>query len=378
MTDVLDYYPKSYEDSRDRFTKMLTQIELRWPHAKHSQYHLLGHEDLTIDWIQSGAIENNEKVLLFTTAEHGIEGYVGMAMLTHFVENYLPKLNPSNTGLLLVHGINPWGMQQRRRTNPNNVDLNRNFVIDPNLMDPSFNPKFSEMESFFSSPDPLTSRTANSINFYFHLLKYRLRYSWNQLRGIWLLGQYRQPKGIHYGSTQIEQETGVLMELYKQAFRDYEQVLHLDMHTGYGPRYQMSLVNSVYEKRNSAEFSKKFNYPLVVAANPDEFYAISGDMIDYVYLLHEQQFPSKHLYATSFEFGTFGESTTAQIRTLKTMIFENQFYWYGASDHAVKQRVLVDFQELFFPQEEKWRRKAVADADQAFQGILNAEGYLKN
>ena len=145
-----------------------------------------------------------------------------------------------------------------------------------------------------------------------------------------------------------------------------------------GPRYQKSLVNSVYEKRTSAELSKKFNYPLVVAANPDEFYAISGDMIDYVYMLHKNQFSNKRLYATSFEFGTFGESTTSQMRTLKAMILENQLYWYGASDHAVKQRVLDDFQELFFPQEEKWRRKAVADADQAFQGILNAEGYLKN
>jgi hypothetical protein len=203
-----------------------------------------------------------------------------------------------------------------------------------------------------------------------------IKMSWDDLRGIWLLGQYRQPKGIHYGSRMIEQETRVLMDLYKQCFQDYDQLLQLDMHTGYGPRYQMSLVNSVHEPRRSDDLSRMFGYPLVVAANPDEFYAIHGDMIDYIYELRDNDYSDKRLYATSFEFGTFGEKLTNRIRTLRAMVLENQLYWYGTENELTRERVRFEFEELFYPSEDQWRRKAIADADQAFRGILSAEGYI--
>ena len=148
------------------------------------------------------------------------------------------------------------------------------------------------------------------------------------------------------------------------------------MHTGYGPRYQMSVVNSWMEPRESKELERQFSYPLVVKTNQSEFYSIRGDMIDYVYALVHNEFPDKRLYATSFEFGTMGDSFFATLRSLRTMILENQMYWFGARNRKARKRIERDFQELFAPREERWRAKALADARQAFQGILRAEGFL--
>jgi hypothetical protein len=167
-----------------------------------------------------------------------------------------------------------------------------------------------------------------------------------------------------------------MMRLYREAFQAYSQILHLDMHTGYGPRYQMSLVNSVHEKGNSQHFSKRFNYPLVVAANTDEFYELRGDMIDYVYTLWTNEFPDKRLYSNSFEFGCYGSSVVSLIRTMLTMTFENQAYWFGTGNLETQARVEKEFLEAFYPQAEDWQVKAIADADQAFEGILKAEGYI--
>jgi hypothetical protein len=58
----------------------------------------------------------------------------------------------------------------------------------------------------------------------------------------------------------------LLIDLYRKAFSTFNQILHLHKHTGYGPRYQVSIVNFVHEKRSSQGFVEKFNYPLVVAA----------------------------------------------------------------------------------------------------------------
>lgn len=376
MTEIPALYPESYEASRQRFIEALDHIRGRWPNARHFQHSLADRGGLTIDWIQAPGLESQAKALIFTTAEHGIEGYVGSAMLQRFLELYLPSLDPTSTGLLLVHAINPWGMQQKRRTNANNVDLNRNFVYDLATLDPSFNPDYAQMDRSFNPPRQIQGYAAARMGFAFNLARRLLKMSWDQLRGVWLLGQYCQPKGIHYGSDKLEEETGVLMDLYRETFQAYDQILHLDMHTGYGPRYQMSLVDSLYEPRSSAELAARYCYPLVVAANPNEFYAIHGDMIDYVYTLRDKEFPGKRLYATSFEFGTFGASTRARLRTLRAMVLENQLYWYGASSESTRARVQREFEELFYPSEDRWRAKAVADADQAFLGILRAEGYI--
>ncbi|MCJ7622470.1 MAG: M14 family metallopeptidase, partial [Anaerolineaceae bacterium] len=77
----------------------------------------------------------------------------------------------------------------------------------------------------------------------------------------------------------------------------------------------------------------------------------------------------------SFEYGTYGETLIDEIRCMRTMILENQLYWSGASKPA-KKKIELAFKELFAPTGIQWREKAVADADQAFQGILRAEGFF--
>jgi len=160
------------------------------------------------------------------------------------------------------------------------------------------------------------------------------------------------------------------------ALSEYNQVLQLDMHTGYGPRYQMSLVNSALETGTSKYFVKRFNYPLVVAATADEFYAIRGDMIDYIYALQQNEFPKKRLYSTSFEFGTLGDTWYGLFQSPRVMIHENRAYWHGTQNENVLAYAKHGFEELFHPAAKDWREKAVKDADQAFSGILKAEGYI--
>lgn len=375
MNDISSLFPETYEASRERFRKDLTIIQKRWPGARLYQHRIEGGEDLTIDWIGSGALDADQKVLIFTTAEHGIEGYVGSAMLQRFIEGFLPRLDPRTTGLLLVHTINPWGMKHHRRVNPNNVDLNRNFLYDQSF-DKNSNPDYDRLLDLIRADRSLKKLVFSKMSYYCKLAQKVLQMGWSSFKSVFLLGQYRHANGLFYGGEGPQEETSVLIELYRQAFSQYDQVLHLDMHTGYGPRYQMSLVNSVYETRTSREFVEKFNYPLVVAANPLEFYAIQGDMIDFVYKLWAHEFPGKKLYATSFEFGTYGDGLKGKVGTGCAMSFENRLFWHGARDDRLSAKIKLDFEELFNPAALQWKTKAVRDADQAFEGILKAVGYI--
>ncbi len=375
MKDFTHLFPNSYEASRERFRENLKRVREIWPDATLNQYVYDENEDLSTDWIRSEALDCNDKVFILTTGEHGIEGYVGSAMLQYFIDNYLPRLDPSSIGILLVHAINPWGMKHHRRTNSNNVDLNRNFVWEADLIDPAFNPDHKKIDAYVNPSRPITNYLIALLSYFIQFPRYLLTMGFKHFKKTSLLGQYHNPKGVHYGGTSYQLETQTMIELYRQSFQTYNQVLHLDMHTGYGPRYQMSLVNSVYEKGNSQYFSERFNYPLVVTANTDEFYNLRGDMIDFVYAMQMNEFPDNHLYSNSFEFGCFGSSISSIIRTFLVMTLENQAFCFGTASSIIQDRIENIFREAFYPSSTKWREKAVADADCAFKGILSAEGY---
>jgi len=374
MSDILSLFPKTYEASRERFRGNIALIKKYWPEAQLLHHKIAGEEDLTIDWITSDALETNEKVFILTIAEHGIEGYVGSAIQQRFIDKFLSRLDPRTTGLLLVHSINPWGMKYHRRVNAHNVDLNRTFVWN-NSFDKGINPAYDNLLDIIQADRPFRSLALSNIGYYLKFILKVIQMGWPAFKSASLLGQYRHPNGLFYGGEGYQEETKILIDLYRQAFSAYNQILHLDMHTGYGPRYQMSLVNSVHEKKLSKEFTEIFNYPLVVAANPQEFYAIQGDMIDYEYEMWKHDFPEKKFFGTAFEFGTFGDKFKGRVGMQHAMSFENRFYWQDSDKEKLEQKVKNDFEELFNPSAPNWREKAIQDADQAFEGILKAEGY---
>lgn len=378
MPDITTLFPLSYETSRQRFIESLEPIQQRWPLASLDRYCLSIDNDLSIDWIIAPAKHKTEKLLIFTTGEHGVEGYVGSAVMHRFFDTILPHLDPDNTHLLIVHTINPWGMKYARRTNADNIDLNRTFLWPPKNPDPAFNEDYSLIETMIVTQYPIQNLLHNKISFIFKLMHFYIKIGKKRLFSAPSLGQYRCPQGIYYGGITMPEETKVLISLYRQAFQTCDHIVHLDMHTGWGPRYQMTLIDSVYESRPSHQVEQEYEYPAVAAANTDEFYFLQGDMIDWVYSLRDNEYPDTRLYSTTFEFGTYGNSNWSTIRGLRAMIFENQLYWHGARNANIERWVKHEFLELFYPEAFEWRRKAIADADQAFTGILSAEGFITN
>jgi predicted deacylase len=383
MTNLAALFPATYEDSRARFRQNLDQVRQRWPSARLVQDPLSGDEDLTIDWLEAEAVERPDYLLLVTTGEHGIETYVGAAMLQLLLDEYLGRLQPATTGLLLVHAINPWGMKHRRRVNRDNVDLNRTFMWEadpalaggsPSAFDPAFNAAYGRLLPLLAPAGPMPPYGPARWAFVVQALGAVLRVGPAVLTAVPALGQYAFPQGIYYGGARLPEETGVLMGLYRQSFQRYAHVVHVDMHTGYGPRDQMSVVTSELEPRASAQLREKFSYPLVVKANAAEFYALRGDMIDYVYALRQRAFPDRRLFSTTCEFGTTGDTLWNHLRDLRTVVFENRLVAHGAAGPEVERLVRRDFEALFAPTDQPWRAKAVADMRQAFDGIARTEG----
>lgn len=190
--------PDTYEASRARFCAGLAAVQAIWPAAQLHSHNLTGEADLSIDWISAEAQTQKERVLLVTTGAHGIEGFVGSALLQLFMEEYLPQLDLQNTGILLVHAINPWGMKHRRRVNGHNVDLNRSFVHDFAPLADS-NPDYDLLYRLLNPSSPLRAVSWQITTFVVQAVTNLARYGMGRLREATLKGQFNHPEGIYFG-----------------------------------------------------------------------------------------------------------------------------------------------------------------------------------
>ncbi|MGW8249613.1 MAG: DUF2817 domain-containing protein, partial [Anaerolineales bacterium] len=158
-------FPRSYEGSRARFRQNLDRVQQFWPDARLVSHRISSAEGLTIDWIEASPLASCERLLVLTIGQHGIEAYLGSAVMQVMIDEFLHRLPQQEIGLLLVHVINPWGMKYRRRVNSQNVDLNRNFVWKPGSggdgespYEPVFNPKYDRLSQLLNPQKPIRNR----------------------------------------------------------------------------------------------------------------------------------------------------------------------------------------------------------------------------
>jgi hypothetical protein len=154
---------------------------------------------------------------------------------------------------------------------------------------------------------------------------------------------------------------------------EYENVVHIDIHSGYGPRYNMVIFNSVFETMTEAESKEAFGYDYVIAHDSEAFYATTGDTTDFFYRLAQQKGTETELFSTCFEFGTIGDAFFDTILSLKYTVDENRNHWYPTGNAITAQIVHENYMELFYPTETQWREKTVADFKAAAEGVLNAK-----
>lgn len=361
--------PDSYEHSRERFRSRLEMLLPLWPAARLTSISLPEEPGLTTDVLSADALAARDRLIVLSTGLHGIEGYLGSAALELFFEEFLHRLDPQTTGLLLIHAINPWGMKHWQRNNPENVDLNRNFIEDDFSSLLRFNTDYPALSPFLNPQRPLGNLGTEKIRFAAQTVQKLLTFGPRRIREASLMGQYYQPEGIYFGGAALQSETKAMMKLYRSAFAGYRQIIHLDMHTGYGPRDQMTLVTSPHEKMTAAEITARYGAPRVAAANPDEFYTMKGDMTDWEYKLVEKEFPGAKFFGAACEFGTFGESILAGARSLRITIFRNQVNQHGASAKTAAW-VENEYRELYLPAESAWFEKAMSDARQTLNSVF--------
>ena len=331
-------------------------------------------DGLYIDSFYLPAETRQTNLIVLTTGVHGMEGYIGSVMLEVFFGEVYPTLDHETTGVLVVANVNPYGMKHFRRYNENNVDLNRNFILDWNSFDLASNQEYPKVDTFLGPTGKIGNALWHEAGFYLRLGKTAITDGAGTISDALLTGQYQYPQGVYYGGTGDEASTVYLKDVFLKCLdSSYENIIHIDIHSGYGPRYNMVIFNSVFETMTEAESVEAFGYDHVIAFDSESFYATTGDTTDFFYRLAAQQQAEATLFSTCFEFGTIGDAFFDTILSLKYTIDENRNHWYP-TDHSVSAEIVrQNYLELYYPTETAWRQKTIQDFLTATQGILNAK-----
>ena len=369
-----EYFYNSYDEIRSHLKERISSLRVNGVEVEVSEHAIDESDDLYIDNIYLPASEENKNLIVLTTGVHGMEGYIGSVMLDVFFEEIYPTLNTETTGILIVANVNPYGMKYMRRYNENNVDLNRNFIFDWDNFDKTSNKDYPEVKEFLQPEGKIGNALWHEAGFYLSLAKEAITKGTDKVSDALLTGQYEYANGVYYGGNGDEKSTAYLKGVFNDCLDgEYENIVHIDIHSGYGPRYNMVIFNSGYETMTEAETKKAFGYDYVISHDSESFYATTGDTTDYFYRLAESKETDKELFSTCFEFGTIGDGFIDSILSLKYTVDENRQHWYPTDNEISSEVVKENYNELFYPTETEWREKTVADFKTAAEGVLNAK-----
>jgi len=303
-------------------------------------------EELTIDVAIAGT-SNPKRTVVISSGLHGVEGFLGSAIQLALLEQQrIIDSRSSDTRVVLIHALNPYGFAWRRRWNEDNVDLNRNFLLPEEEFagSPKNYPKFNAFLNPTSPPSQLEPYILQAI---WLILKYGM----TSLRNTLPVGQYDFPKGLFFGGNAPSQTQEILAENLSQWIGNASEVLHLDFHTGLGKwgAYRL-LMDASAQSKSHTRLTERFGADTIeISSTEGVSYQIRGGLGTWC----KNLLPECRYDLLTAEFGTY-----PAIKVLQALRAENRAHHWGKpqQNYDWTKNQLV---EMFAPVSHRWREQCI-------------------
>ena len=285
-----------------------------------------------------------DNLILHIAGVHGVEGFAGCATQLSWLDAVSEspskhRKNLPNHTAVFINGVNPWGMSWLRRSNANNVDLNRNAV--------DFAGPLPNSDSYESIHPILLDTSWRDVFWLPRLVWIAIKKGTDFLTQALTGGQYVEPKGFYFGGKVWQSELIFVKRYLETRFSHTKHVFAIDVHTGLGPFGQESLFTHDSVSENEIQnLSKKLG--LKISYNEVDgktSYHANGGFAGVVFLA----FPSARVDYLLQEFGTF-----SGFQVLAGLYYEHHRWLRGTFGPGVSAS--ESLKSLFFPTDFGWRR----------------------
>jgi hypothetical protein len=306
-------------------------------------------QELTIDLVAVGS-RRPRRALLNLSGVHGVEGFVGSALQCDLISRLDPPALPDDMAVVVVHAVNPWGMACWRRQNENNVDLNRNWRRDDQT--PTQNDAYDEIHPL-ACPDTDHLPTIDGLLVAAGRLVSERGLVW--VRDGITTGQYRHPDGLHFGGDRTEESTAIIQRVVTDRLAGAHRVLTVDLHTGHGPRGEITFLSDQPAGSPQDEFLRTRFAPARVEATVDNPEATTGTKSGQIANGVRQLVDDAVCFASSMEIGTAGDD--------EQLIATYQEQWvhrHGDRTNPDHAAAIWAYRCCFTPDDPAWESQAMA------------------
>lgn len=355
-------WPEDYFSSANLF---LQQAQRAGSHTESHKIVARGPEgeDLSVDVAAFIARDDEHRVIL-VSGVHGVEGFLGAAVQLQLMRRLAKVALPANTGMVLIHAVNPWGYAHLRRVDENNVDVNRNFQGDKSSSKLS-HPLYATLNPIINAKD--APSLSGEINHWLAAGKQIVTAGGiKPLFAPIAQGQYDYPHGLFYGGDTLSESCAHLQTLIEQYTDDTQRVSVLDVHSGLGPAAFATLIghcNYPVFSDSSTNASLQWletqlEQRIIDDSDDGNSYNASGTFARWC----SSALSHKQLVFLCIEVGTVNP-----LKVFSALRRENQaHFWSSPDSHAFSDTKQV-LREVFSPSSERWRNRSIERA----LGIVN-------
>jgi hypothetical protein len=229
-------FPADYRASRNAFFDACRQAGGKMESHEHPLRGADG--DVVATDVASFGAASASQVLMIVCGTHGVEGLCGSGMQLGLLQRGFCNRIPPQARIVFVHALNPHGFLELRRTNEDNVDLNRNF-IDHSCAYPD-DAAYAEVHPMLvpADWDGSARREADARIEEF----VRIRGA-SALQAAISRGQYTFSDGLFYGGRAPSWSNGLWRRLLQKYAAQAQSLAVVDFHSGLGRRGACELIS---------------------------------------------------------------------------------------------------------------------------------------
>jgi hypothetical protein len=359
--EYYECYAPSYARARAKFLKAAEAAKAELRSFVHPDKKTPEGEALAIDVACFGD-RKAPRQALFISGTHGQEGFSGSAVQVGWMQSDGPGRLPKDVGVVLVHGLNPYGFAHFTRTTENNVDLNRNFIdraVGPAPANPLYESLHGEL-MIRDWTDPENARVDKAMAVFTE------KHGRDALFDTLARGQYQHADGLMFGGKDREWSNRTLETIVHDTLSGAEKTAFIDWHTGIGDWGKPFFL--CFNEPGGALFQRACDW--WGKDNVDGVRPHGMERPNYTGLVFHgvQRFlGNRQMCGAVIEFGTRGLGMRRVLRLDQWLRRQNGL------DPEVRAGLQADMMDAFCPFDGQWRKDTLETGlrltDQALKGL---------
>lgn len=353
-------FSETYSQARQKFLVAAREAGGVISNDQHDHAKGPSGEDLFLDIARIGS-PDAKHVLVVGCGTHGIEGYSGSAVQTHWLSQWDGQL-PSDVGVLFFHAHNPWGFAHALRCTEENVDLNRNFVDFSKS--PPRNEDYARVHEIIAT-DAWSEERVDRL--FKDLAKHREELGEQAFSDAFNGGQYTHADGIFYGGERVQWSNCAFRRAVRAHLPIARSATLIDLHTGIGPPEGHIFLCFHPEGSASYERVRRWWGERAVSREGVTHKAVAkyhGLLVD---AFVEMQ-PGVYATAVVVEFGTLPRD-----RMQRASIAARWLWTHQEASGDLRLKLMAGIRSAFYPDDPSWRRRVLLQGkeiiDQALAGL---------